>query len=63
MLMNEDEIINEVRKVRHAYAAKFNYDLDKIFRDIVKREKAQRGFRFVSRVSRKKRTVTTTAGK
>lgn len=30
----EDEIITEVRAIREAHAAKFNYDLDAIFADI-----------------------------
>ena len=29
-----DPIISEVRKVRHAHAARFDYDLAAIFRDI-----------------------------
>jgi hypothetical protein len=46
----KDEIVDEVRKVRYAYAARFNHDLRKIFNDILKKEKEERGFRFVSRV-------------
>lgn len=34
MKVFEDEIIAEVRAIREAHAAKFNYDLDAIFADI-----------------------------
>lgn len=34
-----DPIVNEVRRVRNAHAARFNYDLDAIFRDIKEQEK------------------------
>ena len=37
-----DPIIDEIRKVREAHAAQFNYDLDAIFRDIKEREKQGR---------------------
>ena len=38
--MNEsDPIVDEVRRIRDAHAAKYNYDLDAIFRDIKEREK------------------------
>ncbi len=42
-----DPIVDEVRRVRHAHAAKFNYDLDAIFRDIKEQEKKS-GRKFVS---------------
>lgn len=29
-----DPIVDEVRRVRDAYTARFNYDLDAIFRDL-----------------------------
>jgi len=53
----KDEIVDEVRKVRHAYAAKFNFDLHKIYEDIKKKEKAdrRRGFKFVSLAGRKRK--------
>jgi hypothetical protein len=35
-----DPIVDEVRRVRDAHAASFNYDLDAIFRDIKAQEKA-----------------------
>lgn len=40
--MWKDEIVEEVRKVRDEYAAKFNYDLDAIYGDIKKQEKQTR---------------------
>ncbi len=42
-----DPIVEEVRQVREAYAARFNYDLDAIFRDIKEQEKKS-GHTFVS---------------
>jgi hypothetical protein len=40
--MWKDEIIEEVRKTRDEYAAKFDYDLDAIYKDIKKQEKKSR---------------------
>ncbi len=40
--MWKDEIVEEVRKVRDEYAAKFNYDLDAIYKDIKEQEKQSR---------------------
>lgn len=37
--MKNDPIVEEVRKARERLAAKFNYDLDAIFADAMKREK------------------------
>lgn len=34
----DDPIVDEVRRIRDAYAARFNYDLDAIFRDIKEQE-------------------------
>ena len=45
-----DPIVDEVRKVREAHAASFNYDLHAIFLDIKKREK-ERGLHFVDGVA------------
>lgn len=42
-----DPIVDEVRRVRDAHAAKFNYDLDAIFRDIKEQEKSS-GLKYVS---------------
>ena len=46
-----DPIVDEVRQVRDAYAVRFNYDLDAIFRDIKEREKKS-GLKFVHGVAR-----------
>ncbi|HSE88651.1 MAG TPA: hypothetical protein VLJ79_20700 [Candidatus Binatia bacterium] len=37
--MRPDPIVDEVRKVREAHAAKFNYDLSAICADLKKKEK------------------------
>jgi len=37
--MKSDPIVDEVRKVREAHAAKFNYDLSAICTDLKKKEK------------------------
>jgi hypothetical protein len=42
-----DPIVDEVRRVRDAHAAKFNYDLDAIFQNI-KQEEKKSGLKFVS---------------
>jgi hypothetical protein len=46
-----DPIVEEIRRVRDAHAARFNYDLDAIFQDIKEREK-QSGLTFVQGVAR-----------
>ena len=46
-----DPIVDEVRRVRDAHAARFNYDLDAIFADIKKRER-ESGLEFVGGVAR-----------
>jgi hypothetical protein len=45
--MWEDPIVEEVRKAREAHAAKFNYDLQAISRDLKAQEK-QSGRTFVA---------------
>ncbi len=45
--MWKDEIVEEVRKAREEYAAKFNHDIDAIYKDIKRRE-AESGREFVS---------------
>ena len=45
--MWEDPIVAEVRKVREAHAAKFNFDLLAIYRDLKEQEK-KNGRTFVS---------------
>jgi hypothetical protein len=42
-----DPIVEEVRRVRDAYAAKFNYELDAIFRDLKEKEERS-GHKLVS---------------
>ncbi len=37
--MKPDPIVEEVRKARQAHAAKFNYDMNAIFKDLKKKEK------------------------
>ena len=37
--MWEDEIVAEVRRVRDEYEAKFNHDLEAIYKDIKEQEK------------------------
>jgi hypothetical protein len=46
-----DPIVDEVRRVRDAHAARFNYDLDAIFQDIKEQEKKS-GLKFVQGVAR-----------
>jgi hypothetical protein len=46
-----DPIVEEVRRVRDIHAARFNYDLDAIFRDI-KQEEKKSGHKFVAGASR-----------
>jgi hypothetical protein len=36
--MWQDPIVNETRRLREAYAARFNHDPDAIFEDILKRQ-------------------------
>ena len=38
--MRDDPIVEEVRRIRDAHAAKFNYDLQAIFQDIKEHEKS-----------------------
>jgi hypothetical protein len=46
-----DPIVDEVRRVRDAHAARFNYDLDAIFQDIKEQEKKS-GLKFIDGVAR-----------
>ena len=45
--MWKDEIVEEVRKAREEFAAKFNHDIDAIYREI-KRQEAESKRKFVS---------------
>ena len=49
--MKSDPIVEEVRKIRQAHAAKFNYDLAAICADLKKKEKVS-GHPVVSRQPR-----------
>jgi len=46
----EDPIIEEVRKIRQKHAEKFNYNLDKIYKDL-KQKEIRSGIKVVSRLS------------
>lgn len=46
-----DPIVDEVRQIREAHAARFNYDLDAIFQDIKEQERKS-GLVFVQGVAR-----------
>ena len=37
--MRDDPIVEEVRRVRDAYAARFNYDLEAILQDLLRQER------------------------
>jgi hypothetical protein len=45
--MDEDPIVAEVRRVREAYAAKFDYDIGAMLRDLRERYSTS-GYRFVA---------------
>ena len=53
-----DPIVDEVRRVRDAHAAMFNYDLDAIFQDIKDQEKKS-GLKFVSYPPRRTEPIKT----
>jgi hypothetical protein len=53
-----DTIVDEVRRIRDAHGARFNYDLEAIFRDIKEQEKNS-GRKFVSFPPRKVETKQT----
>ena len=46
-MSHSDPIVDEVRRIRAAHAAKFNYDAKAIFRDIKEQEKLS-GRKYVS---------------
>lgn len=37
----KDEIVDEVRAARDAYAARFNYDLEEMYKDLKAKEQAR----------------------
>jgi len=43
----DDPIVDEIRRIRDAHAARFNYDLDAIFRDVQEKQKTS-GRKYVS---------------
>lgn len=45
--MWEDEIVEEIHRIREEYAAKFDHDIDAIYKDI-RRQQAQSDREFVS---------------
>ncbi len=47
MIMWEAPVVEEIRKVREAHAAKYNYDLYAIYRAL-KKEETESGHQFVS---------------
>lgn len=50
--MSKDPIVEEVRRIRQQYAARFNYDLAAIFRDLKERQESGE-FTVVSRKPRR----------
>ncbi len=55
--MAKDAIVEEVRRVRDQYAARFNYDLNAMYRDL--KERQRRGeFQVVHRRPRRVRKTT-----
>lgn len=54
--MNDDPIVEEVRRVREELAAKFNFNVDAIFADLRKREQ-QHGDRLVFPKKKSRETI------
>lgn len=54
-----DPIVEEVRKVREEHAAKFNYDLERILKDLKEQEQAS-GLKVVSLPPKRPVTVSQT---
>ena len=54
--MWKDPIVEEIRRVRHAHAARFNYDLDAIVEDL--REQQRRSGRKIVSLPPKRPTLT-----
>lgn len=54
--MNRDPIVDEIRRIRDRQAAKFNYDLDAIYRHLKKSESQarKRGVAYLSPPRRSK---------
>ncbi|MBI1913314.1 MAG: hypothetical protein HYS12_00935 [Planctomycetes bacterium] len=51
-----DPIVEEIRKVREAYSARFNHDLDAMYEDIRKQEELS-GRTFIQLPPRKARSI------
>jgi hypothetical protein len=49
-----DPIVDEVRRAREAYAARFNYELDAIFADLKEQERRS-GLTFVGGIAKRAR--------
>ena len=58
--MFEDPIVTEIRKIREEYGAKFDHNLDAIFDDIKRRERAS-GRQYVRLPPRPSRRQSTTS--
>ena len=50
--MNKDPVVEEVRRIRDAYARRFNYDLDAICRNLQAQQK-ESGRKYVSRAPKR----------
>ena len=42
-MKSQGEIVDEVRRIREAYAARFDHDLKRMFEDLQKKEQAHPG--------------------
>ena len=56
-----DPIVDEIRRIREAHAARFDYDLDAIFQDIKEQEKKS-GHNFIVGVDTTRSCYTTRRG-
>jgi hypothetical protein len=52
MKFQDDEIVEEIRRLRDAHAASFDYDLNRIFEDL-QRQQRESGAKLVRRPPRK----------
>jgi polyhydroxyalkanoate synthesis regulator phasin len=52
-----DEIVEDVRKAREEYAAKFNYNLEEIYEDLKRQQQMQSGRKIVSLPPREPETI------
>lgn len=56
-MQDRDPIVEETRKLREEYAAKFSHDPDKIFEDILRRQEGKKLVSFGPREPRFKPTA------